>query len=83
MEGSERSRSGPPGEEEKDDSELSLEELEAEAGATLPDRQAMSLIDANVTIPVSPSLAADVLADTLEDTLTDEDPDESPERSTG
>jgi hypothetical protein len=34
----------------------------------------MSLIDANVTIPASPSLAADVLADTLEDALTDEDP---------
>ncbi len=74
MEGIEQSRSGGPGEKEQDDSDLSVEELEAEAAGALPDRQAMSLIDASVTIPASPSLAADVLADTLEDALTDEDP---------
>ncbi|MDQ3320816.1 MAG: hypothetical protein M3515_11450 [Actinomycetota bacterium] len=74
MEGFDRSPSGELGEDQQDDSELSLEELEAQAAGTLPDRQAMSLIDANVTIPASPSLAADVLADTLEDALTDEDP---------
>lgn len=74
MEGIEHSRSGGPGEKEGDDSDLSAEELEAEAAGALPDRQAMSLIDANVTIPASPSLAADVLADTLEDAFTDEDP---------
>ncbi|MBA3420779.1 MAG: hypothetical protein H0U12_02615 [Thermoleophilaceae bacterium] len=83
MEGFERSRSGEPGEEEQDDSELSLEELEAEAAGTLPDRQAMSLIDASVTIPANPSLAADVLADTLGDAFTDDDPDQSAEDSTG
>jgi hypothetical protein len=83
MEGFERSRPGEPGAEEQDDAELSLEELEAEAGETLPDRQAMSLIDASVTIPANPSLAADVLADTLEEALTDEDPDQPPEDSAG
>ncbi len=83
MEGFERSPSGEPGAEEQDDAELSLEELEAEAGEALPDRQAMSLIDASVTIPANPSLAADVLADTLEDALTDDGPDQPPEDSTG
>lgn len=45
---------------------LSLEELEAEGGAALPDREAMSLISANVDIPASPEIAADVLAGDLE-----------------
>jgi len=58
--------------------ELSLEELESEAVGSLPDRQAMSLIDASVTIPANPALAADVLADTLGDAPTEPDPgDES------
>ncbi len=83
MEGLERSPSGEPGEEERDDAELSLEELEAEAGEVLPDRQAMSLIDTSVTIPANPSLAADVLADTLEEALPDDGPDQPPEDSTG
>jgi hypothetical protein len=65
------------------EAELSLEELEAESSGMLPDRQAMSLIDASVTIPANPSLAADVLADTLEHALTGDDPDEPPEDSTG
>ena len=37
-----------------------IEELSAEA---LPDREAMSLIDANVAIPIDPSIAASVLCD--------------------
>lgn len=82
MEAFERSPSGEPGGEEHDDAGLSLEELEAEAGGALPDRQAMSLIDASVTIPANPSLAADVLAGTLGETLTDEGPDQAPEDST-
>ena len=41
---------------------LSPEELEAEGGAALPDREAMSLISANVDIPANPAIAADVLA---------------------
>ena len=82
MEGYERPHPGEPG-AEQEDAGLSLEELEAEASETLPDRQAMSLIDASVTIPANPSLAADVLADTLEQALTEDDPDEPPEDSTG
>ncbi len=83
MEGSERPRPGEPGAQEQDDAELSLEELEAEGAETLPDREAMSLIDASVTIPANPSLAADVLADTLEEALTDEDTEQPPEDSAG
>jgi hypothetical protein len=45
---------------------LSLDELEAEGGAPLPDREAMSLISANVDIPANPAIAADVLAGDLE-----------------
>ena len=33
--------------------ELSQEELEAQAGENLPDREAMSLVDANVAVPVN------------------------------
>ena len=69
---------GQPGDEERDEPELSLEELESEAAGWLPDRQAMSVIDANVTIPADPALAADVLADTLGDRLSEPEPgDES------
>ena len=45
---------------------LTPEELEAEGGAPLPDREAMSLISANVDIPANPAIAADVLAGELE-----------------
>ena len=41
---------------------LSEEELEAERGGELPDREALSVLDANVAIPADPSIAADVLA---------------------
>ena len=45
------------------DQGLSPEELEAQEGATLPDREAMSLINANVAIPVNAAVAANVLSD--------------------
>jgi hypothetical protein len=48
------------------DTGLSPEELEAESGAALPDREAMSLISANVDIPANPAIAADVLAGELD-----------------
>ena len=48
------------------DTGLSVEELEAESGAMLPDREAMSLISANVDIPANPAIAADVLAGELD-----------------
>jgi hypothetical protein len=41
---------------------LSKEELEAERAGELPDREALSVLDANIAIPADPSIAADVLA---------------------
>ncbi|MFN2471425.1 MAG: hypothetical protein ABR583_10675 [Gaiellaceae bacterium] len=43
--------------------ELTEEELAAQTGEQLPDREAMSLIDANVAIPVNAAIAANVLSD--------------------
>ena len=43
--------------------ELSSEELEAQAGEQLPDREAMSLVDANIAIPINAAVAANVLSD--------------------
>jgi hypothetical protein len=42
---------------------LSEEELEAQTGEGLPDREEMSLIDANVAAPVNAAVAANVLSD--------------------
>ena len=39
------------------------EELEAEAGEELPDREAMSLINANLAAPINAAVAANVLSD--------------------
>jgi hypothetical protein len=49
--------------EEAPKPELSREELEAQAAEELPDREAMSLVDANVAIPVNAAVAANVLSD--------------------
>jgi hypothetical protein len=43
--------------------ELSAEELDAQEAAELPDREAMSLINANIAIPVNAAVAANVLSD--------------------
>jgi hypothetical protein len=43
--------------------ELTAEELEAQEGAELPDREAMSLINANVAAPVNVAAALNVLSD--------------------
>lgn len=43
--------------------ELSQEELQAQEGTELPDREAMSLINANIAIPVNAAVAANVLSD--------------------
>lgn len=48
--------------------ELSPEELEAEDAAELPDREAMSLVDANVAVPVNAAVAANVLSNDSEAT---------------
>jgi len=42
---------------------LSQDELEAQEGAELPDREAMSLINLNAAIPVNAAVAANVLSD--------------------
>jgi len=43
--------------------ELSVEELEAQEVAELPDREAMSLINANVAAPINLAAALNVLSD--------------------
>jgi hypothetical protein len=43
--------------------ELSQDELEAQGGEELPDREAMSLINANIAAPVNAAVAANVLSD--------------------
>ena len=39
------------------------EELENETGEELPDREAMSLVNANLAVPVNAAVAANVLSD--------------------
>jgi hypothetical protein len=45
------------------DPALSTEELEAQGGEELPDREQMSLINANLAVPVNAAVAANVLSD--------------------
>jgi hypothetical protein len=45
------------------DQGLTREELEAQGGEELPDREAMSLVNANLAIPVNAAVAANVLSD--------------------
>ena len=42
---------------------LSKDELEAQSGEELPEREAMSLINANLAAPVNAAVAANVLSD--------------------
>jgi hypothetical protein len=46
-----------------DELEMTNEELEAQSGEALPDREAMSLINANLAAPVNAAVAANVLSD--------------------
>ena len=43
--------------------QLSKEELDEQSAAELPDREAMSLINANLAVPVNAAIAANVLSD--------------------
>ena len=43
--------------------QMSKQELEAEMGRELTDREAMSLVNANVAIPINAAVAANVLSD--------------------
>ncbi|MEX2291948.1 MAG: hypothetical protein WD794_16675 [Mycobacteriales bacterium] len=42
---------------------LSAEELEHASGEQLPDREQMSLVNANIAVPVNAAVAANVLSD--------------------
>ena len=42
---------------------LTREELESVAGEAIPERAAMSLINANIAIPINAAVAANVLSD--------------------
>jgi hypothetical protein len=42
---------------------LSAEELEAQTGEELPDREAMSLINANLAAPINAAVALNVASD--------------------
>lgn len=43
--------------------DLTDEEIQQESGEQLPDREAMSLINANLALPVNAAVAANVLSD--------------------
>jgi len=47
----------------KNENELTEAELEQEGGEELPDREAMSLVNANIAVPVNAAVAANVLSD--------------------
>ena len=51
------------GKKSSDYKQLSREELSQLAGEELPERAAMSLINANIAIPVKAAVAANVLSD--------------------
>ena len=44
-------------------SDVSKDELEAQDGEQLPDREAMSLVNANLALPINAAIAANVLSD--------------------
>jgi secreted protein with Ig-like and vWFA domain len=43
--------------------EISQEELQAQSGQEVPDREAMSLVNANLALPINAAIAANVLSD--------------------
>jgi hypothetical protein len=47
----------------QDPVDLTDSEIEQETGEELPDREAMSLINANLAVPVNAAVAANVLSD--------------------
>jgi len=51
------------GKQSSDFKQLSRDELSELAGEELPERAAMSLINANIAIPVNAAVAANVLSD--------------------
>jgi hypothetical protein len=59
----ERDEGGTMHTEFQSTTELSLSEIEMQQVEALPDRSAMSLVNANLAIPVNLALAANVLSD--------------------
>ena len=49
--------------EEQASPEMTQEELDEQGGEQLPDREAMSLINANLAAPINAAVAANVLSD--------------------
>jgi hypothetical protein len=47
----------------EDRTDLTADELDQQDAAELPDREAMSLINANIAAPVNAAVAANVLSD--------------------
>ena len=45
------------------DRALSKEEVESQVGEPLPDREQMSLVNANLALPINAAIAANVLSD--------------------
>lgn len=63
-----------------DQPELTKEELDAQGGEELPDREAMALVDANVAVPVNAAVSANVLSEgavAIADATQDADIDQS------
>ena len=50
-------------EETRTTGQMTKAELEAEMGQELTDREAMSLVNANIAIPINAAVAANVLSD--------------------
>ena len=50
-------------EEHSEPAALTEDELDAQSGEQLPDREAMSLVDANIAIPINAAVAANVLSE--------------------
>jgi hypothetical protein len=48
---------------EQDQQELTSDELDEQGGEQLPDREAMSLINANVAAPINAAVALNALSD--------------------
>ncbi len=48
---------------EKQQRELTAEEIEAQEGEELPERDEMSLVNANLAAPINAAVAANVLSD--------------------
>jgi len=49
--------------QEREQDQLSQDELAQQEAQDLPDREAMSLINANIAVPVNAAVAANVLSD--------------------